>query len=455
MTIASFQNWYTENKEEILKDFFTFLRFPSISTDPKHEQDVRKTAAWLCDYMKQIGLDVEIWETSGLPSIFGTHLKAGPGRPTLLIYHHYDVQPVDPIELWDSPPFEPVVKNNSVYARGAQDNKGQCFYSITAIRAFLSLVKEVGINLKVFIEGEEESGGHGTTEIVAKRKEELKADYLLIIDTGLPKRGEPGITLGTRGVLSMEVELKNSNTDLHSGSHGGIALNPNRALVSVLAKLWDASGRVTVPGFYDAVKEADKGKFDPEFDLEAYKKAYGVKAFAAEKGFSLIETNWLRPVLEINGISGGYAGAGFKTVIPSKAIAKLSCRLVPDQDPAKIYQSIVQFLQNNIPEGMELKMHFYHGAPAFRSQTDAPIVKIVAQAYEEVFKKKCRYLLDGASIPIVVDLTKASGAQTVLMGFGLGEDNIHAPNEHFGLDRFEMGCITVGRLLALLSEGSF
>jgi acetylornithine deacetylase/succinyl-diaminopimelate desuccinylase-like protein len=453
--LTQLKDWYRKNEKKILDDFFTFLRFPSISTDVAYKSDVLNTANWLCQYLKEIGMKAELWQTSGYPVVFATHLTDDPKSPTILLYHHYDVQPVDPLDLWKSPPFEPVLKGNAVFARGASDNKGQCFYTITALKGFLELAKEAKVNIKLFIEGEEESGGVGTFEILEKKKEALKADHLLVVDAGLREAGEPAVTLGVRGILAMQLECKNSKIDLHSGSHGGIALNPNRALVTALAQLWDRKGRVQVPGFYDDVIEPTQEEleeFDMRFDLKKYQESFGVKAFANEQGSSLPQSNLLRPTLELNGIGGGYTGHGFKTVIPSKAIAKISCRLVPNQDPERICDAIAHYLRTQLPEGIELKAEFDHGAKAFRSSPSAPIVKISARAYEEVLGSSCHYLLCGASIPIVGALTEASGAETALIGMGLDEDDIHAPNEHFGIDRFENGVYLIAEILDRLSQ---
>ncbi len=450
------KKWYRDHYDQILKDFFTFLSFPSISTDSKFEKDSRRTAEWLEGVLKKIGLDAEVWETPGLPVVFGSYQKAGPSRPTLLIYHHYDVQPVDPLDLWKSDPFKPVVRNNQVYARGAVDNKGQCFYSLTALKAFFELAQQININIKVFIEGEEESGGRGTQAILQQKRAELKADHLLVVDFGIQDVKTPGITLGMRGILTMQVECSNSSIDLHSGEHGGIALNPNRALAQMLAQLWDAKGRVAVPHFYDEVQTLSKehlSLIDMSFDVDHYTKSFGVKAFCAEEGYSLKESNWLRPVLELNGMWGGYTGEGFKTVIPAKAHAKISARLVPDQDPLKVARAIGDYLHSIAPQGIQVKVDMHHGAAAYRSSFDSPIVKTAALAYEEIFGKACQYLLCGASVPIVVDLAEASGAQVAMIGMCLPGDDIHAPNEHFGLDRFELGYLSIARILTRLSAG--
>lgn len=455
MTLRQLQDWFSKNREAILRDFFQFLTFKSISADPAYKPEVLKCANWLGDYLKKIGMQVELWQTSGMPVLFAEYKSADKNAPTLLIYHHYDVQPADPLELWKSDPFSPVVRDGVVYARGAQDNKGQCFYCVTALKALFELTKQVPLNIKLFIEGEEESGSHGTEEAIEKKRERLKADYLLVVDSTLAAAGVPGLTMGVRGIMTMEFLCKNASTDLHSGTFGGIAYNPNRALAQAIAALWDKNGRVKIPHFYDDVAKLDEDQrklLDLEFDPEWTRSQFGIQALAPEPGFSPKESSWIRPTVEINGMCGGYIGEGFKTVLPAQASAKISCRLVPNQDPEKIYKLLVDYLCAQFPAGFELKATYGHGAPAFRGNFHSPIAKTAAMSYEEVMKKPCRYMLSGGSIPIVAKLAEACGGEATLMGFGLDEDNIHAPNEHFGLDRFEMGYLTMGRIFAHLSE---
>ena len=309
-TLSDFCRWYDQRLEEIHRDYFSFLKIPSISADPAHRDDVKQAALWVKEYLQKSGLDAELWETSVYPVVFASKIVAA-NRPTILLYHHYDVQPVDPLELWKAPPFEPTVRGNEVYARGACDNKGQCFYSMAAMRAFIELCAPLNVNIKVFIEGEEESGSCGSVEIARQRQKELKADHLLIVDLGLPAPGIPAITLGLRGITTMEVTVRNSKIDLHSGVHGGTVLNPNRALILALAQLWDADGRVAVPGFY-GVSRCPQKKRRRFLIRPSMRRKSGVilhTVFKPEPGFSLWESNYLRPTLEINGISGGYAGA--------------------------------------------------------------------------------------------------------------------------------------------------
>jgi acetylornithine deacetylase/succinyl-diaminopimelate desuccinylase-like protein len=454
-TLSQYEEWYRSHWEEIKKEFITFLSFPSISTDPAYKNALRETALWLKEFLQKLGLTVELWETGRHPIVFATYLKAGKERPTLLLYHHYDVQPVDPLEEWHSDPFKPVIKNNKIYARGAVDNKGQCFYSITALGAFLKLAAQIGVNIKLFIEGEEESGGEGTFALLPQKKDALRADHLLVIDADIPEPGIPGITLGMRGIASMHLECHNSTSDLHSGIMGGIVLNPNQALIRALAKMWDESGKIAIPGFYDEVRPVSKeelASFDGIFNLEKCRETFGIRAFGGEPGYSLLESNWIRPTLEINGISGGYTGVGFKTVIPAKAIAKISCRLVPDQDPEMVCKRVFNFIRSHLPKDLELKVNYYKGSKAYRSRFPSKIATIAEEAYEEVFRKPCRRQLCGASIPIVEELSKLSGADALTMGVGLSSDEIHAPNEHFGLDRFEQGYLIMGNILSRLSS---
>lgn len=452
--MKSFETWYQNNEQKILQDYFTLLRFPSISTDPHFSSQSTQCANYLVDYLKKIGLSAELIKTHSLPIVYGEDLKSKEGL-TLLIYGHYDVQPADPLEKWDSDPFEPIIRGNEVYARGAQDNKGQLFYTLLAIRAYLELRKKLPINLKLCIEGEEESSSKGLTKMLPSLKEKLKADFLLVPDVDILDKNTPTITLGARGMLPMEIELTGSKNDLHSGQHGGIAFNPNRALCSLLAKLWDKTGRVMVPGFYDDVKELDpheKHQLNMTFDRELYSKTFGVKAFSGENGYNSVLSNWVRPTIEINGINGGYTGEGFKTVIPAKAKAKISCRLVSNQDPKKIAEKVREFFLKEVEKGIEIQITFGEGAKAVRGSFNSKLAKAVSEAYSDLFHKETSKVLSGGSIPVVAELVKLMDADVVLMGYGLSDDNIHAPNEHFGLDRLKKGFLTIARVIELLGE---
>lgn len=455
MPISTFQELFQKEKQQIFNDYFTFLTFASIATDPAHKQDTRACADWLQEYIHGIGLPCEQWKTDNAPVLFAQDLSAGPEKPTLLLYCHYDVQPVDPLDEWNTPPFTPTVINGSVYARGAQDNKGQCFYTIIALKALLKTLKPLPVNLKFIIEGEEESGSTNLSKLLESKKKELKADYLLIIDSGLADRDAPSVTLGARGIVCFQLRLKEAQFDLHSGATGGLAYNPNRGLVELLAKLHNANGSVAIPGFYDElspISAEDKKEIDLSFDPELFEKTYGFLPTGMETGFEPHESCWLRPTLEINGIWGGYQGSGFKTVIPAKAQAKISCRLVPHQKPDTIAALVMDFLVKNTPKGMDIEIERITGSgEGFRTHAHSRIAKLMAESYAQVFNKPCKKILLGGSIPISVELSRTSGAEMVLVGVGLPSDRIHAPNEHFGLDRFEKGYLTICRAIELFS----
>lgn len=455
ITLDELRKKYASEKAEILKDYFQFLRFQSIATDPAFKTEVSACADWLMSYLQKIGLKVEMWPTQGAPTLFATHKHTDKKASTLLIYCHYDVQPVDPLNLWTTPPFEPTIREGNVFARGAVDDKGQCFYTIAALKALLEHNK-LNCNLKFLIEGEEESGSRGLFGLLKQKKAELKADHVLIVDSGLQQAGKPAITLGVRGICTMSVTLKGSHFDLHSGVHGGIVYNPNRALCELLASLHDDNGRVTIPGFYDAVKPLspqEKEELNFSFDLKQLQTHFGAAAIGMERGFTPLEAAWLRPTIEYNGISGGYAGAGFKTVIPALATAKVSCRLVPGQDPETIAQLVKKYLITKTPNGIAIDVTILPGGgKCVRSSPHSKIAQVMAQAYTEVFGQPCAKILTGGSIPIAADLAETSGGEILFVGVYLPEDQIHAPNEHFSLDRFEQGYLTIYRGLELLGN---
>lgn len=424
-----------------LQDFMEFLAIPSISSEAAFAKETEKCAHWVQNRLDKLGFKTELWKTEKHPIVFAEKI-IDKSKPTLLIYNHYDVQPVDPLELWDSPPFEPKLKDGKIFARGAQDNKGQCFYVLEALRHF----KERGefpINIKLCIEGEEECGSNSLHKIIASKQKELKADYVVIVDVGIPAPNTPAVTLGTRGLITFEVEVRGSKGDLHSGSHGGLAYNPIFALVKILSEVKDASGKITIPGFYDDVEtfsEADREKIHFEFNAKEYENNFGILPTGGEIELHPLERNWLRPNFEINGISGGYTGDGIKTVIPAKAFAKLSCRLVPNQSPAKIAQLFKDYFEKKAPSGTKVIVHLHgEGGEASRSNPSSKGVAAFAHAYTEVFGTPCKYILEGASIPIIPKLVKYSGGEPILVGLGLATDNIHAPNEHFSVDRLEKG----------------
>jgi acetylornithine deacetylase/succinyl-diaminopimelate desuccinylase-like protein len=455
-SLATMQKWIDTHRSQWLEEFKTFLSFPSISSEPQFKPSVLECAQWLSHYLTQLNFKVESWPTKGHPVIFASNLQAGPHKPTLLIYHHYDVQPADPLEEWKSPPFQPTLRDGQIYARGAQDNKGQCFYVLQALKMLQEQKGNFPINIKLCIEGEEEIGSAGLASVLDQKKEQLKADYLAIVDLGLRKANTPTLTLGIRGILTLDVEVQGSDVDLHSGSHGGIVPNPIHALVKLLASLRDDKGEITIPGFYQNVKEMsaeERARVSFHFDEKEYQQQMGAFPTGGEIKYSVLERAWLRPTLEINGIQGGYTGKGFKTVIPAKAFAKISCRLVPDQEPEEIGRLIASYLKENAPSGVKVTVHVHPGqGKAVRISPDATVVKAFAKSFAEVFAAPCEFIFEGASIPIVPELSVACGGETILLGLGLTTDQIHAPNEHFGVDRLEKGMLMMARAIELLGE---
>ncbi len=455
MNVHELFAYFDANKERLLEELFTFLRFQSISTEAESVEQVNACAAWVESYLSEKGLTTDRWEEGGHPIIFAEWCKAGKDKPTVLVYGHYDVQPVDPLELWQSPPFEPEVRDGEIFARGAQDNKGQCFYTIAAITSLLAENGSLPVNVKILIEGEEEAGSESLERACSKRQDQLKADYYWVVDMGFHAMEQPAITLGLRGMTSMTVTFRGSNTDLHSGAHGGIVYNPNRALVEVLGKLFDEEGRVLVPGFYDGIEDVspeDKKCIDFHFDPEHYKAMFKAEANGGESAFSPLESAWLRPTLEINGISGGYSGDGFKTVIPAIAKAKISCRLVPGQNPKEIYSALESYINSLAPQGIEVEIKHEHSGNSMRTSPSSAAVQAAAQAYTEVCGIPCSYIMCGGSVPVTASVAAAAGAETVLIGYGLPGDNLHAPNEHFGVERVRLGFATIGRMLELFEK---
>lgn len=454
--IANLDALYAKNEKKILEDYFSYLEFPSVSSEAAHKADITACCGWVFDYLKRGGFSVERWETPGHPAIFAEWLGAGEDKPTVLFYNHYDVQPVDPIGAWTSPPFEPAIRNGEVYARGAVDNKGQSIYTIAALTTMLKERGSLPVNVKILIEGEEETGSANLPPLLKEKRDRIQADHLLIVDVGMHAPDRPSVVVGTRGILAMTVEFTGSNGDLHSGIHGGMAYNPNHALVGVLGKLRDDKGRVTVPGFYDDIAEItdeDRRSIHFHFDEDEYLRQFGAVPSGGEQGLAPLESCWLRPTLEINGVSGGYAGDGFKTVIPARAIAKISCRTVPNQDPHKIGRAVEKFITANTPHGITSKVTLHPGVgAAMRTSVHGRVVQAAAQAFSEVSGQQCKFILEGASIPVAPELAAESGAETVLIGYGLPGDQLHAPNEHFGLNRVRLGFITIGRILELMGQ---
>lgn len=440
------KEYLTQNKDRFLSELFELLRIPSVSADSKHSGDVRKAAEYLLEKLKAAGVDkVELCETAGHPIVFGEKI-INPSLPTVLVYGHYDVQPPDPLDLWTSPPFEPVIKDDKIYARGSCDDKGQVYMHVKAFEAMTKL-NALSCNIKFMIEGEEEVGSEHLATFVKENKTKLKADVILISDTAIISLDHPSITVGLRGLSYMEVEVTGPNRDLHSGVYGGAVANPINILSKMIASLHDEQGRVTIPGFYDKVVQlsaSDREAINKApFSLENYKKDLNIDDVKGEDGYTTVERTGIRPTLDVNGIWGGYTGEGAKTVLPSKAYAKISMRLVPNQENNEISELFAKHFKSIAPKSVKVKVTALHGGQAAVTPTDSKAFKAASAAFEEVWGKRPIPTRDGGSIPIVALFKKELGLDTVLMGFGLDSDAIHSPNEHYGIKNFMLGIETI------------
>jgi acetylornithine deacetylase/succinyl-diaminopimelate desuccinylase-like protein len=440
------KEYIASNKDRFLSELFDWLRIPSVSADSRHKGDVRKAAEFLREKFSQAGVDnVEICETKGHPIVYAEKI-VNPALPTVLVYGHYDVQPPDPLNLWTSPPFEPVIKDDKIYARGACDDKGQVYMHVKAFETMMKL-NLLPCNVKFMVEGEEEVGSDNLGTFVKENKAKLKADIILISDTALISLEHPSITTGLRGLSYMEVEVTGPNRDLHSGVYGGAVANPVNVLCSMIDALHDENGRIAIPGFYDKVAELTaaqrKALNDAPFDLEEYKHELGIADIKGEKGYTTLERTGVRPTLDVNGIWGGYTGEGAKTVLPSKAHAKISMRLVPNQVSAEITELFTKHFQSLAPKYVTVKVIAHHGGEPAVTSTESPAYQAASRAFEDVFGKTPIPTRDGGSIPIVALFKKELGLDTVLLGFGFDTDAIHSPNEHYGVKNFVMGIETI------------
>ena len=439
-------NYINSNKEKYVEELKDFLKIPSISTLEENKRDMLTAAEFVANKLTESGMEnVKIIDTKGHPLVYADWLNA-PGKPTLLVYGHYDVQPVDPVNLWDSPPFEPTIKGGNIYARGATDDKGQMYMHIKSVEAYFNTLGKLPLNVKFIIEGEEEIGSGNLEEFVNKNQDILKCDAVMISDTSLYGPGIPTLTYGLRGLCYMEVKVTGPNRDLHSGTFGGGVDNPINVLAEMIAKLKDSNGKIKIPGFYESVvkltkKERENFKTLP-FSEKQYAKALGVKELKGEKGFSTLERVWARPTLDCNGIFGGFTGEGAKTVLPSKATAKISMRLVPNQDPKKIGKLFKSYINKIAPKSVKVEMTDLHGAYPIATSLDDKATLAAANALAKVFGKKTVFMREGGSIPIVVTFAKKLKAAPVLMGMGLNTENLHSPNEHFNLNHFHLGILS-------------
>lgn len=442
--VISFIN---SNKEQYVEELKDFLRIPSISTNPENKADVARCAQYVSDQMNKSGLqNIQIIPTPGHPIAYGEWLGA-PGKPTILYYGHYDVQPVDPVNLWSSGPFEPTIKDGYIYARGSSDDKGQVFLNLKSVEAHMKTNGKLPVNVKFMIEGEEEIGSVNLENFITSHKELLKADVVLVSDTSFFDDEMPSIAYGLRGLCYMQVDLTGPNRDLHSGVYGGAVANPINELAIIISKLKDKNGKITIPGFYDKVRQLTKAERDAYKKLPFAKKAYfkdlGIKETFGEKGYSILEQVSGRPCLDCNGIWGGFQGEGAKTVLPSKASAKISMRLVPNQTPQQIAKLFERYVKKLCPKTMQIKVTELHGGyPAITDITTKEIIA-ASNALHKVFKKKPLFAREGGSIPVIASFERLLGLKSVLMGFGLDTDAIHSPNERFKLDNFHRGILSV------------
>ena len=433
------------NRDRYITELKQYLAIPSISALPAHAADVRKCAEWTADEMRRVGLqNVRLVETPGNPIVYGDWLQA-PGAPTILFYGHYDVQPVDPLDLWESPPFEATIRDGEIYARGAADDKGQVFMHLKAIEAHLKKAGKLPVNIKVIVEGEEEVGSNNLDEFVRQNKPLLAADVVVISDSAMFDRGVPSICYSLRGLAYFQIDLRGTKSDLHSGVFGGAVANPAMVLAQILAQMKDRGGRIKIPGFYDDVRELsaeERAEWKKlPFNEKKYKKDLGAPKLAGEKEFSVLERVWARPTFEVNGLLSGFTGDGAKTVIPAVAMAKISMRLVPDQHPDKIAQLFEAYIKKVAPSTVELKVTRMHGGKPWITEYSNPYVQAAGRAIEQGFGRTPVFCREGGSIPVVSTFQEELGVPAVLFGVGLPDENAHAPNERLDLTNFHNGIV--------------
>lgn len=440
-------NYLNNNKENFLKELFDFLRIPSISDVSEHDGDTKRCSVWLAEHLKYIGMPkVEIFETEGHPIVYAENLEAGADKPTVLIYGHYDVQPVDPLELWTTKPFEPEIRDGKIYARGSSDDKGQIFMHVKAVESYLKSGEKLPVNIKFLIEGEEEAGSNHLDDFILTHTDLLKCDTVMISDTEWFADGVPSICYSLRGIAFVEITVTGPNRDLHSGTFGGAVDNPIIVLSKMISGLKDDYGRITIPGFYDDVLPLEQDERDNfnklPFSYKEWCEDLDVKDGYGELGYSTLERTWARPSLDINGMYGGYTGDGAKTVLPSKATAKISMRLVPNQKPDDIVAKIKEHLFRVAPPTVKISFRTLHGGNPVLVQRDGKAIQSAMNALRRTYNKEAVFMREGGSIPIVNTFTQALHAPVVLMGFGLPGDNIHSPNESFAVANFYGGIET-------------
>jgi acetylornithine deacetylase/succinyl-diaminopimelate desuccinylase-like protein len=446
---SDLEDFLSENDSRIHDELFEFLRIPSVSAKSEHNGDTKRAADWVKNALDKIGVPAKIYPTAGHPIVMGEWRKA-PGAPTVLIYGHYDVQPAEPLDLWTSPPFEPTMRDGRIFARGSVDDKGQLFLHIKALEAHLATRRKLPVNVVIIAEGEEEVGSDNLAEFVVEQKNLLKADAVVISDSAMFAPGLPSILSSLRGLAYFEINVQGAAGDLHSGSYGGAVVNPAMALARILATFHDKDGRIAIPGFYKKVREWDpkirRQMRSLPFDDRTLMKETSVAALGGEKGYTTLEKLWIRPTCEVNGMLSGYTGEGAKTVLPAKAMAKVSCRLVPDQDPADIAKLMKAHVAKVAPKGVKVRVDTLHGGRPWRAELNGPIYDAARSALRAAFGKEPVITGEGGSIPVVGDFQKILGAPVLLVGFGLPGENAHAPDEWMSDENFRLGMRAVATL---------
>ena len=453
MDRRALEQHFDANVRRYLDEWQEFLRFPTVSADPARHQDCLDCAHWLTRHLAAMGLDAKLLETPSKPVVYAEH-KGRPGKPRVLFYGHYDVQPADPLDQWTSPPFEPAERDGRIYARGAEDNKGQVMFVLKALETLIHAAS-LELNVKVVLEGEEESGSRGMAGRLPKWRRLLRSDVLMVCDTGMAQSGAPTIIMGLRGVIWLTATLRGAHHDLHSGVHGGAAPNAAQEMARLLASLHRADGSIAVEGYYDDVPDITAREralaAEAGFDPAAYERETGVPPVAGEPGLPPELRIGFRPTVELNGVHSGYGGAGGKTVIPAEAVAKISSRLVAGQDPARCMDALVRHLERHAPRGLKLEISEKSlSGPGLKLNPDSPLSAKARAVLGQLSDKPVVFLWEGASIPVVAALARESGAEPLLVGFGMDEDRIHAPNESFPLERFKLGYLYAGLLLSSL-----
>jgi acetylornithine deacetylase/succinyl-diaminopimelate desuccinylase-like protein len=448
----------SSNQSRIRDELFDFLRIPSVSARSEHDNDTARAAEWLAESLRRIGLSAEVHRTAGHPIVVGEWRKAPAGAPTVLVYGHYDVQPAEPLDLWESPPFEPTVRGGKIFARGSVDDKGQLFLHIKALEAHLASRGALPVNIIVLAEGEEEVGSVNLARFIENHRDLLRADSVVISDSAMFAPGLPSILSSLRGIAYFQIDVQGPSTDLHSGSYGGAVMNPAMALARILATMHDENGRVAIQGFYDKVHEwGDAARNQVRalpFDDESFRKETGSPDLFGEKGWVTLERLWMRPTCEVNGLLSGYTGEGAKTVLPAKAMAKVSCRLVPDQTPDEIETLMRAHVNRVAPPGVRATVTPLHGGKPWRADLEGPIFDAARRALAAAFGREPVIVGEGGSIPVVGDFQRILGTPVLLVGFGLPGENAHAPNEWISEENFTKGMSAVASLWDELANGS-